>query len=64
MQVEQEISVRLKPSGEVDTAYYIAQAKQQRGEVVAASLKTLSKVLKRLLSSSRSDRQRAPAYTC
>lgn len=63
MNQKQEISVRLNASGEVDTAFYIAQAKQQRGEVFAQFLLTLRKAVKKMLSPNRFARQSVPAYS-
>lgn len=64
MSKEQEISVRLDAYGAIDTAYYIDQAKQQRGEVFAAAMSKVAKAVKKMLSLSRSNRQSAPAYSC
>ena len=63
MNTEQEITVRLNASGEVDTAYYIAQAKQQRSEWFADALTGLGKVFKKMLRSAHSNRLKVPAYT-
>jgi len=63
MKNEQEISVRLNASGDVDTAYYIAQAKEQRSEVFATAWQSLKAVIKKMLSSSRSNRLTVPTYT-
>ena len=59
----QEISVRLTASGEVDTAYYIAQAQEERSEVIAAAFKSLNAFFKKMLSFSHSSLLTVPKYT-
>lgn len=59
----QEISVRLTASGDVDTAYYIAQAQEERGEVIAAAFKSLNAFVKKMLSFSHSNLLTVPKYT-
>lgn len=63
MKSEQEISVSLTASGDVDTAYYIAKAKEQRGEAFATAFKSLKAVVKKVLRSPRSNRLTVPTYT-
>ena len=55
--------MRLTASGDVDTAYYIAKAKEQRGEAFATAFKSLKAVVKKVLRSPRSNRLTVPTYT-
>lgn len=63
MKNEQELSVRLTSSGDVDTAYYIAQAQEQRSEVIAAAFKSLNATVKKMLNISRPNLLTVPTYT-
>ncbi len=63
MNNEQEISVRLDANGEVDTAYYIALAKQQRSEEFAGALQSLKQRIQAFLSPSRLKRLDVHAYS-
>ncbi|WP_286237237.1 RSP_7527 family protein [Neptuniibacter halophilus] len=63
MNEERFDDVRLDAFGNVDTAYYIAQAKQQRGEVFAAIFRGLVKAVKSPLSAFSFVRQVRPAYS-
>ncbi|MEM5535196.1 hypothetical protein WNY58_02210 [Neptuniibacter pectenicola] len=63
MNNESEMSVRLNACGDVDTAYYIALAHKQRGEVFAGAFRAVAASVKALLRSSHSNRLSVPTYT-
>jgi hypothetical protein len=60
---EFEMSVRLNACGDVDTAYYMALAKEQRSEAFVGAIAVAVAAVKKLLSSSHSNRLSVPTYT-
>ena len=55
--------MRLDAYGDVDTAYYIALAKEQRSEAFASGFKAVKAFFKKILSSAHSNRLSVPTYT-
>lgn len=53
MNTEQVIDLRTTQNGEVDTAYYIAEAREMRGEFFHAAITALVKKAKGLVPSSK-----------